>query len=672
MRILEKNSAEANRVFVFFNAIYIFCITFILIHSALVGLRTWVLSISMYVLLNMLSIVTWLVYRRNNRSIFVKYIPSIPLSILMVYIFLTTGNIASFAILFPILVSLIIFANMKLTVGFGVFLVLKTHARIIRDFVFVRVPIEQLAPQINAIIITLGFVITTIIVTKYIISLITRLDIKLIEVTEAKEEQYAMLEELSASNTEIEASYSQLVAIEQELHITIDELQNKEKKLLKSEEKITKLAFVDTLTNLPNKNAFVESLEKLIIKAKGNKEKIAVLLLDLDGFKLINDSLGHSVGDLVLKKVADIIGGCLEDTKNHLLARFGGDEFVAVIPNDKVDEAQKIAKQILQEFNSTLEVKEYHFHISASIGICNYPENGNSVEELVQNVEAAMYSAKDSGRNKYIKYYKGINKDNKRKLEIKNEIQCALEKKEFVLHYQPIVNNVTGLVVAVEALIRWIHPKRGLVPPNHFISIAEETGQIIKMGEWVIATALTQHKKWKEQGLGELKIHINLSIKQLHHKTLYSFIKKTIDDLALDPQYIVLEMTESVATNSTGEAIIAINKLKTLGVSIALDDFGTGYSSLSCASKLPIDELKIDKSFIDNLIDYQRDYHVTTLVIDLCKKTKIDTTAEGVETEQQRNALLKLKCDNIQGYFFSKPLPAEKFIEYYENNKSKQ
>ncbi|MBN4051120.1 EAL domain-containing protein [bacterium AH-315-L21] len=637
-------------------------------------------------ILNTLSIVTWVVYKKNNRSKIVKYIPSIPLSIFMVYIFLTTGNIASFAILFPILVALILFANIKLTITFGVFLILKTQVRIIMDVFFTRIPTEELAPQINAVIITLGFVITTIIVTKYIIRLISRLDTKLIEVTEAKEEQYAILEELTeakeeqyaileeltASNTELEASYSQLVAIEQELHTTIDELQIKEKNLLKSEEKITKLAFIDELTNLPNKNAFVEFLEELIIKAKGKEEKIAVLLLDLDGFKLINDSLGHSVGDLVLKKVADIIGSCLKDTENHFLARFGGDEFVVIIPNDKADSAQKIAKQILQKFTSTLDVEGYQFHITASIGICNYPEGGNCVETLVQNVEAAMYSAKDSGRNKYINYSQGINKENKRKLEIKNEIQRALEKKEFVLYYQPIVNNVTGTVVAAEALIRWVHPKRGLVPPNHFISIAEETGQIIKIGEWVILTALTQCKKWREQGLDKLKMHVNLSIKQLHHKTLYSFIKKTIDDLGLDAECIVLEMTESVATNSTGEAIIAIDKLKTLGVSIALDDFGTGYSSLSCASKLPIDELKIDKSFIDNLIDYQTDYHVTSLVVDLCKKTKIATTAEGVETEQQRNELLKLKCDNIQGYFFSKPLPVEEFYKYYNNNKVKR
>ncbi|MGV8146000.1 MAG: EAL domain-containing protein [Alkaliphilus sp.] len=792
MRESTINIVEANKKYVFFNVIYILCITSIFLHSGIASLRSWTIVIPVFLFFNILSAITWLVYKKNNKSKAVKYITTAPLSIFMVYVFLTTTNLASFAILFPVLVSFILYSNTRVFMIFGGFLVAKSLARIIRDIFFLNTPVELLAGQINAVIITVAFVVTTSIIARYIIILTTSLDTKLKEVTEAKEEQYAMLEEISASNVEMEAAYSQLIATEKILHITIDDLNIKKEKLIKSEEKhklaiegsrdgiwdwdivnntmylekswellgysqrehsstleswrslvhpndltrlkkhtndylkkkttdysvkyrikskngkyiwilhqgqaiwdsegnptrmagshtdvtkevesqekIHKLAFIDKLTGLPNKNAFYDFLQKTILKSEECNLTFTILLLDLDGFKLINDSLGHSVGDLVLKKIADTLSGCISDIENCFLARFGGDEFVAIIPNDKGDSAHKIATQILKKFSSTIEVEEYQFHVTASIGLCDYPNNGDSVETLAQNAEVAMYNAKESGRNKFIKYSKDMNESNKRKLEIKNELHCALENKELILHYQPIVENKTGMVVAAEALIRWVHPKRGLVPPNHFISIAEETGQIIKIGEWVIMTALAQCKKWREQGLDQLKMHINISIEQLHHKTLYSFIKKTIDDLGLDAQYIVLEMTESVATNSTDEAIIAIDKLKTLGLSIALDDFGTGYSSLSGASSLPINILKVDKSFIDNLLKYKKDYHVTKLVIDLCRNTNISTTAEGVETAQQRNELLKLKCNNIQGYFFSKPLPAEKFVEYYENNKKK-
>ena len=654
METRQKNISEANRVYTFFNIIYVFFASLILVYSGIVGLRSWTLVIAVVIFFHLLSGVMWLVYKNNSRSEVVKYIATVPLSCLWFFIFLTTNILTSFALLFPLLIAFMLYSNLKPILVFGGFLVITVLAKVIKDVIYQEVPLNMFEGQINVVIITIAFVITTAIVAKYIVSLTNNLDTKLRKVTEVKEEQLMLLEEISASNTEMAATQSQLIATEKS-------------KLVKSEEKLRQLAFIDTLTELPNKNAFKKFLHETIVNNQEQPAYFSAFILDLDNFKLINDSLGHPVGDLLLKKIAAILKNFASGIKQHFLARVGGDEFMLIVKNYEADTSpDNLANQLLQLFSASIAVDEYYFHVTASIGVGNFPEHGDSIATLMQNVEAAMYLAKKNGGNKYIQYYPDINKLNRERLVIKNELQIALSNNQFVLYYQPIVDNKTGAIVAVEALVRWLHPVKGLIPPNVFIPVAEETGQIIALGEWVISTALTQHKQWKMQGLAGLKIHINLSVNQLHHHKLYSFIKTTIAELKLNPAWIVLEITESVAVKSIDEAVIAINRLKTLGVLIALDDFGTGYSSLSYISKLPIDILKIDKSFI-NKLDNQTSFQITRLILELCNNTSILTTAEGVERDRQRNMLLKLKCDHIQGYLFSKPLSATDFMQFYQN-----
>jgi len=340
---------------------------------------------------------------------------------------------------------------------------------------------------------------------------------------------------------------------------------------VEAQSKIERLAFCDFLTELPNKHAYYKFLCQLIADSQINLTTFSLLLLNVGSFQLVNDSLGHSVGNAVLQNISNLLSNTINKVPNSFLARFSGSKFIIIIPNrQNIDCLSLLTQRILEIFSSTIEVNDYRFHLTANIGTAAYPTDGSTSQELTRNVESAMNHANEFSKNGHAKYSKSITKKNMEKLEIKNELQDAIKDNQFVLYYQPIVNSVTGRITAAEALIRWIHPSKGLISPALFIPIAEETGQIIKIGEWVIKIAIDQYAKWETQGLNDI-------------------------------------------------------------------NFETGYS-------------------------------ITKLIIELCDSRNIYTTSEGVETDEQRQELIKLNCTNLQGYLFSRPLPSDDFIKYYRNN----
>ena len=427
-----------------------------------------------------------------------------------------------------------------------------------------------------------------------------------------------------------------------------------------SEEKIRHVAHHDALTGLPNRPHLQISLEHAIATAKRESEQIALMFIDLDRFKLINDTLGHNVGDSLLVEVAQRLKASVRES--DLVARLGGDEFVVVMSSsDAVNSAAHVAEKILSGLSQPYRIDEHDLRSTPSIGISLYPHDGADIETLMKNADTAMYHAKAMGRNNFHFFSPEMNQSSNERLQLENSLHRALERGEFIVHYQPQQDFSSGRLVGAEALIRWHHPERGMVSPLQFIPLAEENGMILPIGTWVLREVCRQIKAWREQGLPEMRFAVNLSPRQFRQEGLVEEIIAILREFDVPAAALELEITEGSVMDNADAAISQLNRLSQHGLSIAIDDFGTGYSSLSYLKRFPVSKLKIDRSFVMDIPGDANDTAIAIAVIQLAKSLGLEVVAEGVETAEQRRFLGEQGCDLLQGYHYSKPLDAAAF-----------
>ena len=429
-----------------------------------------------------------------------------------------------------------------------------------------------------------------------------------------------------------------------------------EKKL--SEERIYHLAHYDALTDLPNRLSLNDRLQHAMAYAQRHERLVAVMFLDLDHFKNINDTLGHAVGDSLLQAVAKRLLGCVRECDT--VGRLGGDEFTIILTDIKhVNDAMIVAQKILEHLSKPFVLQDRELFITASIGVTLYPLDNDSPLELIKNADTAMYRAKDQGRNNYQFYTSDMNLLALANLELQSGLHKALQRAEFELHYQPQVNIKTGEIVGVEALARWRHPEKGLISPALFIPVAEESGLIVPIGEWVLRTACEQNMIWQRAGIKPIRMAVNLSARQFQQKNLLQMITQVLNETGMQPEYLELELTEGLVMQNAQVTIRILHQLKEMGIRVSIDDFGTGYSSLSYLKRFPIDTLKIDQAFVRDITTDPDDAAIATAIIAMAHSLKFKVVAEGVETQDQLTFLCNKACDEMQGYFFSRPLPAE-------------
>ena len=434
----------------------------------------------------------------------------------------------------------------------------------------------------------------------------------------------------------------------------------------KVQQKLNHFENYDVLTGLPNRILFNKRSESLIEGAKRHNQQIAVLFLDLDRFKYINEMLGHSSGDLLLKEVASRLKGKL--TNKDTIARLGGDEFVIVLPTLKhVKEAIHVAESIIDTLRSPFQLNGQEAYVSASIGISFFPFDGDHSETLLTKAERAMYEAKEKGRNRFELFYNDLTINENQYIKLENNLRKAVERQELQLHYHPQIDLNTKCVCGVEALLRWKQKELGFVPPSEFIPLAEETGLIIPISEWIIRTACEEIKKVQVNDFPTLRVSINISGIHFQQANFVSTIKSIIQDTNIDPRLVELELTESMIMPDAEDSIEKLVRLKQLGVKISIDDFGTGYSSLSYLNRFPIDSLKIDQSFIQNLTKYQDDASIVSAIITMAHQLRLKVVAEGVESKKQLILLTNSSCDIAQGFFICKPLPFGKLQGFLDD-----
>jgi diguanylate cyclase (GGDEF)-like protein/PAS domain S-box-containing protein len=425
-----------------------------------------------------------------------------------------------------------------------------------------------------------------------------------------------------------------------------------------SEEKILRLAYHDSLTNLPNRLNLYERLKMAINLARRNDQQMAVMLLDLDRFKSINDTLGHNVGDELLVEVASRLAGAVRQT--DLVSRLGGDEFVVVLTAiDSPSDAAEVAGKIINTVSAPYVVNGHDLRTSTSIGICVYPIDATEISDLIRNADVAMYHAKDMGRGNFQFFTGEMNQSAMRRQAIEAALRTALQNEQFVLYYQPQLDLRSGRLTGVEALIRWQHPERGMVSPADFIPVAEETGLITPIGRWALREACRQMKAWQDAGINGITVSVNLSAVEFQDKDLLDSVKAILAETGLPPGSLDLEVTETMAMASPNDAIATMRKLSEIGVTLSIDDFGTGYSSMSYLKIFPIHHLKIDRSFVKDIEVDANDADICDVTVLLAHKLGLSVVAEGVETAEQLKFLLSIGCDIIQGYLLSKPLSAE-------------
>ncbi|WP_262687262.1 putative bifunctional diguanylate cyclase/phosphodiesterase [Paenibacillus baimaensis] len=434
-------------------------------------------------------------------------------------------------------------------------------------------------------------------------------------------------------------------------------LQTNTQELVNKNKEIEFHANYDFLTGLPNLRLFSETFQKRIESAAKHDSSIAVLFIDLDRFKWINDTYGHSVGDYFLKETSKRITHTLK--ANELGSRIGGDEFILLLLGYSQETIAEKAEQISTLLSQPLLYEGQEISVTPSIGISLFPENGDSVETLVKHADIAMYRAKEQGRNNYQFYACEMEDAIVRRAVLENGIRKALERNEFILYYQPQIDLETKKIVGLEALVRWIHPEHGLISPVEFIPIAEETGLIVPIGEWILQTACEQAKLWQVQGFPKLRISVNLSARQVQQKNLVEKISSILQTSELEPELLELEITESIAMYNEEYVINKLLSLKKIGIKIAIDDFGTGYSSLNYLNKFPIDTLKIDRSFVNQIKNTTDNQEIITTIIVMARNLKLKVIAEGVETVEQLRFLEEQQCNEVQGFYFSKPLTVE-------------
>ena len=427
----------------------------------------------------------------------------------------------------------------------------------------------------------------------------------------------------------------------------------------------------DTLTGLPNRALLQDRLKQAIATAARSPSPIWIIFVDLDRFKLVNDSLGHKAGDAMLKQVAARLQSAVRESDT--VARLGGDEFVLILP-ERIDGSGSLSAAVVQRILDAVAppiiVEGHEFVTTCSMGIAVYPDDGADGETLMTRADIAMYSAKEAGRNNFRFYAPAMDARLLERLRLEGELRHALERNEFELHYQPQVDLRTGRIVGMESLIRWNHPELGMIPPGKFISLAEETGLIVPIGAWVIRTACAQNQAWQRAGLGRLRVAVNLSARQFAQKNLAESIMDILEETGLPAQDLEIELTESLVMTDVERAVGVLRDLKEIGVQLSIDDFGTGYSSLSYLKRFPIHVLKIDQSFVRDIAAGADDAAIVALIISLAHSLKLNVIAEGVETPEQLAYLNQHDCDEMQGYLFSKPVPAAAFEKLLRNGKS--
>jgi len=426
-----------------------------------------------------------------------------------------------------------------------------------------------------------------------------------------------------------------------------------------TEETIRRMAYLDPLTGLPNRHFFHELLQKGLAQAQRHKHQMAVLFLDLDRFKVVNDTLGHFVGDQLLKAVALRLKECCR-REGETVARWGGDEFIILVPEiTSVQETVRMARIIIESFAALFDLSGQQLTISTSIGISIFPDDGLDADSLIKKADMAMYQAKEEGRNRYRLFTSAMNSRANERMELENALRLALEREDLVLYYQPRVNLETNRITSLEALARWHHPEFGMVPPAQFIPLAEETGLIGPLGEWVLRTACAQNKAWQDEGYTPVRVAVNFSVRQFHQLRLAETVGNVLKETGLDPCWLELEVKENIMLEDEETITGTFQQLSDLGVHISIDNFGTSCANLNSMRKLRIHTLKIDQSLVSGIDADRTNEDISRAVIGLARSLKMNVTAEGVETEGQRNLLKALDCQEMQGYVFSRPIPAE-------------
>ncbi|GEM_PF-2526435 len=478
---------------------------------------------------------------------------------------------------------------------------------------------------------------------------------------------YGMYEFFDLESGEVEESTTELLD-------RVGELVGRaiERKL--AEEKIRRLAFRDDLTGLPNRQRFHHLLRGAVSLAARSDRRMALLFLDLDGFKKVNDTLGHEIGDRLLAEVAtrfssvvrvsDHIGRQGDDVLQPAVSRLGGDEFTVLLTEIKEPgDAALVAERLLQTLEAPVVLAGKEVFMGTSIGISVYPDDGDDAETLLRNADAAMYFAKGRGRNGYQFYSEEMNSSQAAQIEIEGRLRGALERDEFQLFYQPILDGRSGEIVAAEALLRWIDGERGFIPPDEFVPVAEETGLIVPIGQWVFLTACEQAQRWKRELGRSIRIGVNVSGHQIREPGMLEMVRSAIEETGVDPRHVELELTESTIMQDDAVTVRVLRELREMGMGLALDDFGTGYSSLSYLRRFTIDRVKIDRSFVSELPDNPDDAALTSAIIAMAHGLRLNVVAEGVETTRQALFLSTRGCDEVQGYLFGRPSPPDEFFE---------
>ncbi len=481
-------------------------------------------------------------------------------------------------------------------------------------------------------------------------------------VRQLKQTQQALTEANEALERQVATRTAELREANERLRRDLEERK-------RTERNMRHMAHHDALTDLPNRTLFRDRLTHAMAQADRYQQKLAVLFLDLDRFKAINDTLGHNVGDQLLRIAADRLQSCVRDCDT--VARLGGDEFTVIVEDvgDR-ETAAIVAQKIIDTFSQPFNLHGHEVFVTTSVGITLYPDDDEHIDALLRNADAAMYRAKECGRNNYQFYVPEMNVRARERLMLENALRRALVREEFTLYYQPRVDLHSGRVIGAEALLRWRHPELGLVPPAEFVPILEETGMIIPVGEWVLREACRQNRAWQDKGLSPVRMAVNLSVRQFVQKDLAGLVGLVLTETGLAAPYLELEITEELLLEHSAANSETLDRLRDLGVHISIDDFGTGYSSLSYLKRLPIHTLKIDKSFVRDITLDADGAAIVSAIIAMACNLRLNVLAEGVETDAQLAFLRAQGCNEIQGYSFSHPLPADEFERLLREGRS--
>ena len=445
----------------------------------------------------------------------------------------------------------------------------------------------------------------------------------------------------------------------------LDQIQKRDRELetelaerIRTEEKLDRLAYYDSVTSLPNRYYFNERLSAAVAKSRRFGDAVVLMFLDMDNFKVINDTLGHHVGDELLAIIADRLKKALRS--GDIICRVGGDEFAVILENNcDIPQGMLVAKKCISAVSGPMSANGNEVYVTLSIGISVCPHDTDDMHELLKNADTAMYHAKARGKNTYELFQDDMRGKAQKRLSMETSMRRAIERGEFVLHYQPQIELATRRIVGVEALVRWNHPEKGMVSPLDFIPLAEDTGLIVPIGEWVLYEACRQMQSWKDAGLGSIRVAVNLSVRQIREQNIVSSVLAMLQQTGIDPDLLELELTESCLLEGRIDTINTLHSLRDAGVSLALDDFGTGYSSMSYLRRFPISILKVDRSFVKDLPTDSDAAAITRAIIAMANTLKLQVIAEGVETEDQAEYLAESGCTIVQGFLFSRPLPAD-------------